>query len=269
MPKRKSSKDFRSLRALLPDKVFAVLEGKRPGPTDLVRKRVWRGIMHLPDDVALTTSNHHGTQLATLYSLWGDWIEAIGDDEDALFSAMLDAVDCFQSSHFDALHGYYRSALSNLRGALELVPIGALGNLAPTDEAYVRWKKSDDGSSLVFPTCYRRIRGVTKEPVKTLLSKQRETMETLYYRLCNYAHSRPDSSDSAMWESNGPIYVGAVFNDVFQLQASTYAACYLLVKVGRPNFALPKNSEFLFDTPKLLWSDEIASSYRILGASPT
>jgi hypothetical protein len=83
--------------------------------------------MHLPDDVALTTSNHHGAQLGTLYSLWGDWVEAIGDKQDGLFAGMLDGADCFQASAFDSLHGFYRSALSNLRSAIELVAIGALG----------------------------------------------------------------------------------------------------------------------------------------------
>jgi hypothetical protein len=89
--------------------------------------------MHLPDDVALTTSNHHGKHLRALYTLWSAWVEAIGENEDALFGAMLDATDCFQSSTFDALHGYYRSALSNLRTALDLVAIGTVGNLTPTD----------------------------------------------------------------------------------------------------------------------------------------
>jgi hypothetical protein len=102
MPKRKSVKDFRSSRKLLLDEVFAYVTGNRARPTDLVRKRVWRGIMHLPDDVALTTSNHHGKQLRTLYTFWGAWLEAIGEDEDALYGAMLDAADCFQSSTFDA-----------------------------------------------------------------------------------------------------------------------------------------------------------------------
>ncbi|MGB8366036.1 MAG: hypothetical protein ACLQUZ_17200 [Rhizomicrobium sp.] len=36
--------------------------------------------MHLPDDVALKISDHDGTYLKLLYSLWGDWLEAIGDD---------------------------------------------------------------------------------------------------------------------------------------------------------------------------------------------
>src|SRR5258708_32362201 len=105
--------------------------------------------------------------------------------------------------------------------------MGGLGNLARTDDAYVRWKRSDEGSSLAFPSCYGRLRGVTNEPVKTWLSQQRKWMEALYYKLCAYAHSRPDSSDGEMWESNGPIYVRKVFDDVFRMQASTYTTCYV------------------------------------------
>jgi hypothetical protein len=259
------SKDFRSNRALLPDGVFLLSDGKRPGPTDLVREEVWNGIMHLPDDVAITTSNHHGTQLAALYKLWGDWLTAIGDEQDALFAGMLDAADCFQSSTFDLLHGYYRSAVSNLRSALELVAIGTLGNLVPNDKVYLRWKSS--GASLAFPSCRPRLRSLTKEPISAMLFKQAGWMETFYYKLCDYAHSRPGSSDGDMWRSNGPIYVGFVANRVFQLQTSTYGACYVLAKVGRPKLILPTNSEFLFETSELFWLDDIASSFRTLSAA--
>jgi len=102
--------------------------------------------MHLPDDVAIRTSDHHGSQLATLGSLWGDWLEAMGNQHDELFARMLDAADCFQASTFDSLHGYYRSALSNLRSGIELVAIGSLGNLTPNDRDYLRWKKQNLGS---------------------------------------------------------------------------------------------------------------------------
>jgi len=124
--------------------------------------------MHLPDDVALTTSKHHGKQLRILYKLWGAWLEAIGEDQDALYGAMLDAVDCFQSSTFDALHGYYRSALSNLRAALDVVAIGTVGNLAPADPVYTRWKANN--ARLVFPRA--KLRHLTNEPVSSLLFKQ-------------------------------------------------------------------------------------------------
>jgi hypothetical protein len=101
-------------------------------------------------------------------------------------------------------------------------------------------------------------------PVQALVFKPKGWLETLYEELCSYTHSRPDSSDGGIWRSNGPIYVWEGFNLVFKLQASTYAACYVLTKVGRPRFALPKGSKFLFETPELLWHDDIASSFRTL-----
>jgi hypothetical protein len=36
-----------------------------------------------------------GSQLATLDSLWGDWLETMGNQHDELFAGMLDAADCF------------------------------------------------------------------------------------------------------------------------------------------------------------------------------
>jgi hypothetical protein len=263
MAKRRLFTDFRATRALLPDEAFALVSGKRPEPTDLVAEDVWNGIMHLPDDVAITTSSHHGSQLAALYSLWGDWLKAMGDEHDELFIGMLDAADCFQASTFDSLHGYYRSAMANLRSAVELVAIGSLGNLSPNDRDYLRWKKQNVGS-LPFATVIRKLRGVTKTPLSPLIFKPNGWVEALYNELCAYTHSRPDSTDGEMWRSNGPIYVTAAFNLVFKLQASTYATCYVLAKVGRPHLVLPSDSKFLFTTPKLLWRDDIASSYRVL-----
>jgi hypothetical protein len=238
MSKKKSIKDFRSSRELLPDEVFAYVTGNRSRPTDLIRKRIWRGIMHLPDDVALTTSNHHGKQLRTLYTFWGAWLKAIGGDEDAVYGAMLDAADCFQSSTFDALHGYYRSALSNLRAALDVVAIGTIGNLVPTDPVYAKWKAGN--ARLVFPRA--QLRRLTQEPVSSLLFKQNGWMDDLYDELSAYNHSRPDASDGTMWESNGPVYRTLAFRKVFGSQIAAYAACYHMIKVGRPDFAAPECS---------------------------
>jgi hypothetical protein len=257
--------DFRTTRTLLPDHVFAVVSNTRRHPTDLVAEDVWRGIIHLPDDAALMTSSHHGSQLSLLYTLRGDWVEAIGEEHDELFAAMLDAADCFQCSTFDSLHGFYRSALSNLRTALELIAAGTLGNVSPEDEAYLRWKSNHEGSSLTFPNCRARLSRCTKEPVRTLLFKQNGWMEALYRKLCAFTHSRPDSSDGEFWRSNGPIYVSSAFDLVFKLQASTYAACYILAEIARPKFQLPTTSHFLFEREGLLlWSDEITGTYRRL-----
>jgi hypothetical protein len=212
--------------------------------------------MHLPDDVALTTSNHHGKQLRTLCTLWVAWLEAIGEDQDALFGAMLDVADCLQSSTFDALHGYYRSALSNLRAALDVVAIGTVGNLRPADPVYAMWKASN--ARLVFPRA--QLRRFTSEPVSSLLFKQNGWIDDLYDELSSYTHSRPDASDGTMWESNGPVYQTSAFRKVFGSQIATYAACYHMVKVGRPKFMLPKKSEAIFLPP--FASEEGQQMYR-------
>lgn len=267
MSKPAAPKDFRANRSLLPDEAFLLVSGKRPGPTDLVSEEVWSSMMHLPDDVALTTSNHHGSQLATLHVLHRDWVEAIGDVQDELFGGMLDAADCLHASSFDSLHGFYRSAVANLRSAIELIAVGALGNLAPKDSDYIRWKKRNLGS-LPFQSCIRKLRSATKGPVRTFVLKAGGWIEALYKELCPYTHARPDASDGEIWRSNGPIYVAAGFSAVFELQISTYAAGYVFTKLARPDFTLPKHSEFLFKTSGLLWRDEIASSYHRLCSIP-
>ena len=110
----------------------------------------------------------------------------------------------------------------------------------------------------------RKLRGETDAAMQALIFKPNSWLEAFYQELCAYTHSRPDSSDGKMWKSNGPIYVTAAFNLVFQLQASTYVASCALTKVGRPDFTLPKAAAFLFRTPNLLWRDDIASSYDAL-----
>jgi hypothetical protein len=117
--------DFRARRYVLEADAY-LTGGEHIAPTDLIASNIWSGITHLPDDIAIRISSHHGTELKLLYSLWGDWLEATGDpfQKDNLFACMLDAADCFQCATFNLLHGYYRSALADLRSALELVAIG-------------------------------------------------------------------------------------------------------------------------------------------------
>ena len=219
--------------------------------------------MNLPDDVAIRTSDHHGSELASLYLLWGDWLKALGEVRDELHDGMLSAEACFQASTFDSLHGYYRPALSNLRTAMELIVIGALGNLKPADSDYQRWQRQNVGS-LPLSSCVKKLRRATKPPVSQLVFTPGGWLEMFYQELCAYAHCRPDASDGEMWASSGPVYDTGAFNKVFQLQLSTYGACYVLAKVGRPRLVLEKSSEFLFTTAKLLAYDEIAASYQAI-----
>jgi len=241
--------DFRTRRIRLAPSVFLLPEGQKrwPRPSDLVSRKVWNGIMHLADHVALMTSEHHGTELALLYTLWADWIQVFEyDDRDELTDAMLDAGDCFQASVFDSLHGFYRSSLSNLRSVIDVVAVGTLGKLSPKDDAYQKWTEGKSGSSLNFLNLRSRLSKICVKPEERALFKQDGWISALYEELCSFVHARPDSTDGAIWRSNGPIYVPAGFHTAVSLLTATYATAYLFCKIARPDLHMPVTSKFIF-----------------------
>jgi hypothetical protein len=216
-------------------------------PTHLIDEQTWAGITHLPDDVAIRVSDHNGHRLELLHSLWSDWITATGDPEkpDELFNCMLDAGDAFQCTTFLFLHGYFRAAMAELRVALELVMIGAYGNLKPRDPDYVVWKTS--GSELGFTRSRKRMHGILRIDRCKWLVADNEFPALTFRELCNFTHSRPNSSDGALWRSNGPVYVHDTVMLTFFTALSVYAICYLLVRIARPRFVMPPDSRILFE----------------------
>jgi hypothetical protein len=264
MSKSLALTDFRAVRKVLEPHEFAS-GGDDVPPTDLIDSDVWDGIMHLPDDVAISISNHHGTRLRLLHTLWGDWLEAIGpiDKPDELFNCMLDAADCFRCTTFDFLHGYYRSALANLRSALELVIVGLYGNCDPNNAEYLGWK--DGTRELAFSRARKRMLDVFKgQPGSWLLDHDKFPAKT-FRDLCRFTHSRLDASDFALWRSNGPVYNNAAIKLVFDTSLQVYVICYLLVKLGRPAFKLPKHSRILFELDWLQGHAEMVRAFRELG----
>jgi len=96
--------DFRAVRIVLEPTDFALGDDiPEPPPSDLVDRETWASVMTLADDVAIRTSNRHGTDIRVLNDLWGTLIEAVGVDQDALYGALLDAADDFQGATFNAL----------------------------------------------------------------------------------------------------------------------------------------------------------------------
>ena len=95
MPKLLPKDDFRARRRILVRHDFRFAPAPAPRPSDMIDKARWDSIVVLPDDVAVRTSNYHGTALMQLHDLWGAWIESVGDRQDCMFPAMLDAGDDF------------------------------------------------------------------------------------------------------------------------------------------------------------------------------
>jgi hypothetical protein len=74
-----------------------------------------------------------------------------------------------------------------------------------------------------------------------------EFPDVTFRKLCNFTHSRPDSSDGTLWESNGPVYAHEAVMLTFFTTISVYAICYLLVRIARPDFTLLPDSRILFE----------------------
>lgn len=175
---------------------------------------------------------------------------------------MLDAADAFQCVNFLLLHGYYRAAMAELRVALELVMIGSYGNRKPADTDYVTWKTS--GSELGFTRVRKRLHGMLTQDQCNWLLADGEILSMTFRHVCNFTHSRPDSSDGALWESNGPVYVHDVLMRAFFTVLSVYAVCYLLVRIARPAFVLPKDIRILFEENWVPGREAIAKAFEQL-----
>ncbi|KTD25765.1 hypothetical protein [Legionella maceachernii] len=247
MTKPLPNNDFRATRYILePDEFALSNDSPDPSTSDKIDSSTWSGIVDLPDDVAIRTSDHHGTNIRNLYTLWGDWLNSLGKlrNHDELFSCMLDASDCFQCATFELLHGFYRSSISNLRTGLELVMIGTFGNLYPTNINYIEWK--NDSYELGYSYCRKKLEKKYENQKIEWMFKDGALLHLTYKELCKYTHSRPNASDAALWSSNGPIYDKDAFAKTYEFFLLVYSVAYLLVKVARPNFSKPKRCKILF-----------------------
>jgi hypothetical protein len=144
--------------------------------------------------------------------------------------------------------------------------IGAYGNLKADDPDYVVWK--DSGSELGFTRFRRRLHGMlTGDQCKWILADDEFPAKT-FRQLCSFTHSRPDSSDGALWRSNGPVYVHEAMMLTFFMTLSVYAICYLLVRIARPGFALPGDSRILFEEDWVPNRSDIAKAFEELYGEP-
>lgn len=259
MAKKLPITDFRAVRNKLEPHEFAISNRQDVPPSDLIEREIWEGIVVLPEDVSIRISDHNGIRLKLLYSLWSDWIETIGHPEkpDEVHGCMLDITDCFQCMNFNFLHGFYRAALAELRTALELMMIGVYGTLNPSNKDYRAWKTGS--GELNFGRCRRRLFASLRKEEAKWLFEDGGYLASAYQTLCNYSHSRPDASDNALWQSNGPVYNAQAIALTFFTALSVYAMCYLLMRLARPEFTMPEDSDILFE---LAWMADHATLVR-------
>ncbi len=148
MSKLLETDDFRAVRIVLEPDDFAVSSGKPDVPTDLIDEEIWHGIVDLPDDVSIRTSNHQGALLKELYVFQSTWTHyAIGDEQDILFEVLLYTIDELDAALFNTLHGFYRQAIGCLRNLIELVMFGVHCQLAQDTVHYEQWQAGQHENS--------------------------------------------------------------------------------------------------------------------------
>jgi hypothetical protein len=268
--------DFRARRRVLTRRDFGYAPKPAPRPSDIIDHATWDSIVTLPDDVAVRTTNYHGTTVKQLHELWGAWIECVGEKQDSMFPVMLDAGDDFQAATYNALTGFYRLSAAALRSALELTTIGAWAQITGRKAEFNNWRSGK--SSLSLRDACDGLIGATV-PLKTHLrtvvggslfdQKKDSTDEGGFARrifsgLSEFSHSRPGYSDSDMRESNGPIYVKGAFNHVAWMQFEALGLCFVLLLIARPKQRLPEAVIELFGDVKRMKSRVTRAAFEFL-----
>lgn len=245
--------DFRRYRAYLADHLFALSDGPSSPPTDSVPQEPWRGVIDLPTDVLLRTTDYQGTIVNEVYQQTKVWVFAMPEEEGrSIFvaGASFDASDEFQAALFCAMHGWYRQAAACLRTALEVMAAatayGANGNRTGLD----RWRNGQTEPK--FSRSLGAINSHERRP--DLYNYKTGVLGLLYKDLSDFAHGRRGSTNVDLWQSNGPIWVPEALEQVFDLLLDTMAACYLLMAGGWLEFQLPGEARDLFGTRSHRWS---------------
>jgi hypothetical protein len=69
-----------------------------------------------------------------------------------------------------------------------------------------------------------------------------------------------------LWSSNGPVYDTAAFHRCFCIQIETFAACYLLMKIAKPDLRIaPEAQNILFKDHSAAWLNVAAQAAKELG----
>lgn len=255
--------DFRSRRIVLTRRDFGYAPEPASRPTDKIDKRIWASITTLPDDVAIRTSNYHGTTIRQLHDVWGAWIELQSKFDDPILSTMLDAGDDFQSAAYTAMTGFYRLSVSALRSALELIAIGSWAQMTGNRAKYDSWRKGEvklsfgeacDGLAVTTKRLGDFLRTTISD---TLFDQKTPSTEGGFARqifggLSDFSHSRPGHTDGDVRESNGPIYVKSAFEHVAWLYFETFGICIVLLMLAVPQLAISQSVLDLFkDTNRI------------------
>lgn len=245
MVKKLPDTDFRARREVLELDDFAIAPASEPEPTDLVTEETWKSIVRLPDDVAIYTSNHHGTELTQIDKMCMDWVETTiirhQHINSPLHGAFLDVYDEFQGSLFNLTHGYYRQSTNCLRSALEYITRGLCEEIETLNASGNKTSEEPSFNTLCerLSNYLPNIETQLTENGKDCLFGQKNHppgfsggwVRRHYSALSKFAHVRRNTSNADIWNSTGPVYSNSGFRTCSSLIRETNALCHLLPRL--------------------------------------
>ena len=253
---------FRGQRQYLADHVFLSVGGGGSPPRDLVPREAWEGLIDLPTDVLLRTTDYLGTMVDDLHAQGSTWIHAM-PFEPALapfmFEPALDASDEFQAAPFAALHGWYRQATAGLRNALEGVAIGSAFAVRNDRRRYAEWRagtyEPKFGNAIELLASDTRLAAFDQASGGAGLfgRKPDGVVVEMYRKLCRYAHGHAGHTNYDIWQSNGPVFIGHAFTQLWTDYCDTIALSYVLLKIGWDPLELPESVRPLFGWASQRW----------------
>jgi hypothetical protein len=256
MAHKLDTSDFRALRTVLDPSDFAISSGVDALPTDLIAEKSWKSIMTLPEDVSITTTSHQGSRIELLNELWGGWVESMPTGG-IISNGMLEAESELQCAIFNLIHGFYRQSVASLRNLLEIIIFACKCELTTTNNKWNSWEKGD--AQIRFSDVCRELAENSH-----ILAFEKQAIyltgtsifyadgvgnpwaKDIYARLSRYSHSRGDSTNNALWQSNGPVYSSEGMKITYEMYLETYALLMLLIKLSDNKFVLPDQARILY-----------------------
>jgi hypothetical protein len=232
---------FRTKRQYLADHCFALVSGGREPPNDVVPRETWEGIMDLPTDVLLRTTDYLGKMVDDMHDQWVGWTFAMPSEPKHsafMFEPALDASDEFQAAPFAAMHGWYRQATAGLRNALEAMTVAAAFAVRNDTARYAEWRGGTHepkfGNAVELLGIDERLAAFDSQagPPGLFGRKPDGVMQETYNKLCRYAHSRVGHTNYDIWQSNGPVFIGRGFTQFWTDFCDTIALSYVLLRIS-------------------------------------
>ncbi len=240
---------YRERRAYLADHVFAVAPAASVPPSDLLSEEKWASLTDLATDVLLRTTDYLGSMIDDMLTQAHAWLCALPTDPASapfVFDAHLDAHNEFKAAPFIASHGWYRQATAALRNALEVMTHAVRFAVRNDSTGYQAWRngtadapKFGNSSDLIGQNPPVARIDATFGGAGIFGVNPPGVLRSLYADVCRYAHSQPGYTDADIWQSNGPVFIGRAFTQLWLDFCDVLLVSYVLLKIAYPALALP------------------------------